>query len=315
MKPNYEPETIGRHQVSVVIPTFRRPHFLEMTIASVARQKNNVGLGYEIIVVDNSPEKSAEDTVRRAMEEHYIPIRYVSEPRQNIALARNAGIEHSDAEFIAMIDDDEQAAPDWLDQLVATIRDFEADVVIGPTEPVFGTEIPLWLRGNMDIFDRRSDKPTGTVLHAGLSGNTLMRTATCLANNNRFHPELGRSGGSDTDFFMRLIRTMGRKIVWCNEACVEEFIPENRMTLGYLLRRKVRNNQAFVACSIKYSSHPLRTAAYLMFVVGFSQIAMWLIPSLVLAPFRTSYSVRARANLMRGVGKLFWSKRFRFNFY
>jgi hypothetical protein len=39
------------------------------------------------------------------------------------------------------------------------------------------------------------------------------------------------------------------------------------------------------------------------------------VPSLLLAPFRTASSVRARANLMKGVGKVFWSERFRFNFY
>ena len=76
-----------------------------------------------------------------------------------------------------------------------------------------------------------------------------------------------------------------------------------------------RNNQALVWCSVKYSNHPIRTAAYFMLVVGCSQILIWTIPSLVLAPFRTSYSLRARANLMKGVGKLFWSKWFRFNFY
>ncbi len=52
-----------------------------------------------------------------------------------------------------------------------------------------------------------------------------------------------------------------------------------------------------------------------MFVVGCTQIAIWIIPSLVSAPFRTAYAVRARANLMRGLGKLFWGKTFRVNFY
>lgn len=301
--------------VSVVIPTFRRPQFLEKTIASVAGQRNALGLDYEIIVVDNCPEKSAEETASRLIDGHDLPIRYVSEPRQNIALARNAGIEVSDAEFVAMIDDDEQAAPDWLDHLVTTMRDHEADVVIAPTAPIFETEVPPWLHGNMDIFDRRSEIPTGTVLKGGISGNTLMRAATCLANNNRFHPELGRSGGSDTDFFMRLVRIMNRKIVWCREACVDEFIPSSRITRRYLLRRKLRNSQAFVWCSVQYSNHPVRTAAYLMFIVGGAQITVWLIPSLLLAPFRTSSAVRAQANFMNGLGKLFWGRFFRFNFY
>ena len=130
------------YDVSVVIPTFRRPHLVDKTISSVARQSNALKLTYQIIVVDNCPDKSAEDTVGRMIRTYDIPIRYVSEPRQNIALARNAGIDHSDAEFVAMIDDDEQAAPDWLDQLVTTIRKYDADVVLGPTTPIFEKEVP-----------------------------------------------------------------------------------------------------------------------------------------------------------------------------
>ena len=301
--------------VSVVIPTFRRPHLVGKTIESVAQQTNCLNLRYEIIVVDNCPRRSGEEAVRRMIGIHAVPIRYVSEPRQNIALARNAGIDCSDAEFIAMIDDDEQAAPDWLDQLVTTIRKFDADVVMGPTIPVFETEVPSWLKHNDDIFYRRRKVPTGTLLDRGSTAQVLMRSATCFANNNRFHPELGRAGGSDTDFFMRLVSRMGLKIVWCNEAKVEEFIPESRLTVRYVLRRKLRNNQALVFCSIKYSDHPIRTAFYQMFIVGCTQVIIWAAPSLLLAPFRTGYSVRARANLVKGLGKVFWNEWFRFNFY
>lgn len=303
------------YDVSIVIPTFKRPHLVEKTISSVAQQTNASKLAYEIIVVDNCPERSAEATVGLAIDKYEIPIRYVSEPRQNIALARNAGIDHSNAEFIAMIDDDEQAAPDWLDHLVATVRRYEADVVMGPTSPVFEKDVPAWFDGTRESFDRNRNIPTGTEIGLGPSANFLMRSATCVTNNNRFHPELGRSGGSDTDFFMRLTKRMGCKIVWCNEAKVEEFIPENRLTVRYLMRRKLRNNQALVWCSVRNSDHPIRTAAYLMFVVGCTQIAIWIIPSLVSAPFQTAYSVRARGKLMHGLGKLFWGKMFRFNFY
>jgi succinoglycan biosynthesis protein ExoM len=300
------------YDVSVVIPTFKRPTLVEKTISSVAQQTNALNLAYEIIVVDNCSEKSAEATVRRATVTHQVTIRYVNEPRQNIALARNAGIDHSNAEFIAMIDDDEQALPDWLDHLVTTVRRYEADVVMGPTTPVFQTDVPAWIR---ESFDRNRNLPTGTQIDLGPSSNFLMRSATCVNNNNRFHPELGRSGGSDTDFFMRLVKRLGRKIVWCYEAQVEELIPESRLTDRYLMRRKLRSNQALVWCSVRNSDHPIWTSIYLMFIVGCTQIAIWIIPSLLSAPCRTAYSIRARGKLMSGVGKVFWGKVFRFNSY
>ena len=301
------------YDVSIVIPTFRRPHVVE-TVASVLRQENALGLSYEIVVVDNSPERSAEAEICRLAGGCDAPLRYVSEPRQNIALARNKGIDESDAEFIAMIDDDERAAPDWLDHLVAAIRRFDADVVFGPTFPVFDSELPTWFKGS-NMFDRRRNLPTGKRMDFGPSANVLMRAATCTADDNRFDPSLGRSGGSDTDFFMRLGKSMGRKIVWCNEATAEEVIPASRLNVGYLLRRDFRSTQVYVWSSVRYSDRPVMTAAYLMFVVGFAQIAIWSIPSLLSAPVLTPSSFHFRRKLVQGVAKLFWGKRFRFNFY
>lgn len=301
--------------VSVVIPTFRRPQWVGETILSIVRQTNALKLDFEIIVVDNSPEKSAEDLVSHMAAEHAVPIRYVSEPRQNIALARNAGIDRSRADFIAMIDDDERAAPDWLDQLVTAMRAFDADVIAGPTSPIYEADLPTWLPRDNRYFKRGDDLPTGSELTCCSSAHFLMRSATCLADGHRFEVESGRWDGSDTDFFMNLHQRMGCKIVWCNEASVVEFIPRCRITPRYLMRRHLRSSQTFVSCATKYSRHPFRTAAYLMFVVGCTQIATWIVPSLLLAPFRTPFAVRARINLMHGVGKLFWMRAFRFNFY
>lgn len=51
--------------VSVVIPTFRRPHLLRQTVISCLNQKNSLKLDYQIVVVDNSPEKSAQADVEK----------------------------------------------------------------------------------------------------------------------------------------------------------------------------------------------------------------------------------------------------------
>jgi hypothetical protein len=114
---------------------------------------------------------------------------------------------------------------------------------------------------------------------------------------------------------MRLARRMGCKIVWCSEATVKEFVRKGQLTVRYMMRRTFQANQSYVYSSVRSSDHPIRMAAYLMFVVGCSQVAIWIIPSLVSAPFQTTFSVRAIDNLMRGLGKLFWCKPFRFNFY
>ena len=124
------------NDVSIIIATFRRPQLLKKTILSCLNQHNFLKLKYQIIVVDNSSEKSAETVVSQLTKEHAIPITYVNEPRQNISLARKTGMAHSNTPLIAFIDDDEEAGQDWLDHLVRTLRKYSADVVFGPVTPI-----------------------------------------------------------------------------------------------------------------------------------------------------------------------------------
>ena len=299
--------------VSIVIATFRRPELVEKTIFSCVNQRNDLALNYEIIVVDNSPERSAEAAVAQLASTCSVPIFYVSEPRQNISLARNAGIAASKAPLLAFIDDDEQASEDWLDQLVGAQRKYGADAVFGPVTPVFEAGSPPAWNPNASYYTRRRTVATGTEVRFGPTGNVLFKYETCLVGPQPFDPKFGLTGGEDHDFSLRLAK-MGRKLIWCAESHVTEFIPGKRSTVRYMLRRQLRTGQIYVWCAKRMSDHPVWTALYWMFV-GLGQTMIWLIPGIVLAPFDTPFSARAKINLVGGIGKVFWSRRFRFRFY
>jgi succinoglycan biosynthesis protein ExoM len=71
-------------------------------------------------------------------------VRYVQEPRRGISYARNTCLDHvaRDAEFFAMIDDDEVPELDWLEQLLCAQARAGADVVRGPVVPDFPEGAP-----------------------------------------------------------------------------------------------------------------------------------------------------------------------------
>ena len=242
-----------------------------------------------------------------------VPIFYVSEPCQNISLARNAGIAASKAPLLAYIDDDEQASEDWLDQLVGAQRKYGADAVFGPTTPVFEEGSPPAWDPNASYYTRRRTVATGTEVPWGPACNVLFKYETCLAGPQSFDPKFGLTGGEDLDFSLHLAKK-GRKLIWSAESHVTETIPSNRSTVRYILRRRLRGGQIYVWCSTRVSDHPFWTALYWMFV-GLGQTMIWLIPGMVLAPFDTPVSARAKINLVGGIGKVFWSRRFRFRFY
>jgi glycosyltransferase involved in cell wall biosynthesis len=117
--------------VSIVIPTFQRPDALRDALRSCLAQRADPRRPFEIVVVDNSADGSAAPVVA-GVEAGAIPVRYVHEPRPGISRARNAGLANARGRFLAWIDDDERASPDWLAHLTRAQRTYDADVVFGP---------------------------------------------------------------------------------------------------------------------------------------------------------------------------------------
>src|SRR5689334_17775365 len=96
--------------LSIVIPTFRRPRLLNRLLGELLKQAATFGDDVEIIVVDNSPERSAEPIVEALGE----AVRYVPEARGGVARARNAGVAASNGRYVIFVDDDQLPVPGWL---------------------------------------------------------------------------------------------------------------------------------------------------------------------------------------------------------
>ena len=147
-------------ETSIVIPTYRRPADLERAIVSVLAQQG-VATGFEIVVIDNDPEGSARPLVDRLAEQSPVTIRYVHEKRPGISHARNTGVASATGRYLAFLDDDEEADPDWLAHFLDTLQKFGADAVVGPVLPRFpdGAAIDAYRRR---VYTRDARLPTGT---------------------------------------------------------------------------------------------------------------------------------------------------------
>jgi glycosyltransferase involved in cell wall biosynthesis len=101
------------NNVSLIIPTFNRPHLLPRAVESAQRAGREV----EIIVVDDA---SSDDTARVCAG---LPdIKYVRlERNQGVAGARNVGLLESTGEFVAFLDDDDLRLPGSLDHQVSLL--------------------------------------------------------------------------------------------------------------------------------------------------------------------------------------------------
>ncbi|HEX8845572.1 MAG TPA: glycosyltransferase family A protein [Pyrinomonadaceae bacterium] len=111
-------------KVTIIIPTYNRPHLLGRTVESARAAGDDV----EIILVDDA----SVDGTRRVCEE-LEGVRHIRlERNQGVAGARNVGIVASSAPYIAFLDDDDLRLPGSLDlQVEALAAEPEAGFVCG----------------------------------------------------------------------------------------------------------------------------------------------------------------------------------------
>jgi succinoglycan biosynthesis protein ExoM len=297
--------------VSVVICTYNRPAMLLRAVESVLAGATRIGLVFEIVVADNSPEGYAA-ALLAPLAGRGVALRCVPAAPPNISVARNAGLRAARAPLVAFLDDDLTVAPGWLDAMAATLASSGADVVLGQLQPRFAAGgPPLWDPGARQ-FTRRLEAPSGTTIVAGGPGRTpgftvstatsLWRAATCFTDPAPFDPAFGGSGGEDLDLFLRLERR-GRRLAWCAEAVVEETIPLERSALGYNVLRAFSGAQAYAAATIRNSAAPARTAADIM-LRGAAQTVLFaglLVLQLPLGGWQRRLMAAAA-----GLGKVLW---------
>lgn len=208
------------------------------TLESLAVQALPPGLAMRVIVADNNRLPLSRAPIEAAARRLALDLVYVHAPADNISIARNACLAAARAPWIAFIDDDEVAAPDWLAPLVAAGGG--RDVVLAPVRALYpapGT--PRWMiEGD---FHSTGHGPTDRA-DKGYCGNVLLRRAFVEANGARFDPALGRIGGEDTQFF-RWLHARGARFARIDDALVYEEAGAERATLAWLLKRRYRTGQ------------------------------------------------------------------------
>ncbi|MGE5138336.1 MAG: glycosyltransferase family 2 protein [Rudaea sp.] len=99
-------------RVSVIIPNWNGAHLLPACLDSLARQTYP---HFDVVVVDNA----STDDSSRLLAEAYPWVRVLSlESNRGFAGGVNAGIRAAEAEILVLLNNDTEAEPDWLEELV-----------------------------------------------------------------------------------------------------------------------------------------------------------------------------------------------------
>jgi GT2 family glycosyltransferase len=225
----------------ICVPTFRRPQMLERTLRSLAEQKTSIP--FAVVVVENDAVgRDGRAAAMRFLQNSTLRGDVEVEPEQGNVHAINRAFasalaRHEQARYFLMIDDDEIAAPDWLERMVRAARDHDCDIVGGPVLPVFGYAPDAHRRH--PVF-QPAYAASGPVAMIYGSGNCLItRAAFERLGTPYFDPRFNFLGGGDTEFFTRA-RQAGLRFFWAQEAVVKEIVGSERVTPLWILKRGLR---------------------------------------------------------------------------
>lgn len=110
-------------RVSLVIPAYNEEHHLKACLESIAAQEAHP---FEVIVVDNA---STDHTASIA--QSYDFVKLVTEKRQGVVFARDAGFNAARGDVIGRIDSDTQLPPTWVADVQRLFADTDFDAVSG----------------------------------------------------------------------------------------------------------------------------------------------------------------------------------------
>lgn len=194
---------------SVCLCTYRRPGVVD-TLNSLLAQRGVSASEFEIIVADDDPGRSASKAVQDVARSARVPLHYVESGAQNISACRNRCLEIAKANWIAFIDDDQIAEPDWLREMIFTAAKFKADAVQCYVRGMYPTETLGWMRaGAPYTYDYG---PTGTELRSAATSGILFRRDMAGSRELLFDTALGITGRRRR-FFYQIHRIGGKNSV------------------------------------------------------------------------------------------------------
>jgi cellulose synthase/poly-beta-1,6-N-acetylglucosamine synthase-like glycosyltransferase len=235
--------------VTVVTATYTMDRW-SMILSAVESVLHQTVLPREIILpVDHNPE------LLERLREHWAsnrahatgPVITVveSEYEGHLGASETTAAERASTEFLAFLDDDAAAEPDWLEHLLTALADPSVIAVGGAPLPVYSKPRPRWFPFEFDwVFGCAYEglpKKTGPILH--LIGTTMaVRTKDLLAIGG-----IRSNDHGDLEMSHRLqAYAPGSRLLYVPDAIVRHRVHESRLTWSYFWRRCFFKNRSKV---------------------------------------------------------------------
>jgi len=156
--------------ISVIIPTYNRAHILPRALDSVLAQTQ---LPIEIIVVNDG---STDGT--KSVLSNYPGLKIMDQQHSGVSAARNIGLEHTNGEWIAFLDSDDEWLPEKLEQQWAAICN--DDKLICHTEEI-------WIRNGQRVNPMKKHQKFGEYIYEKCLPLCVISPSSVMIHRSVFH--------------------------------------------------------------------------------------------------------------------------------
>jgi len=234
-------------KLSVVVCTYNRSKLLKFCLKSLAEQSLSKEF-YEIIVINNN---STDNTCQIVEEfiQNYPNFNIFLEEKQGTSYARNRGWQEAKGDYIAYIDDDAKASPEWCEKIINVFECIlpKPVAVGGEICPWYEDPKSTWLSEDLDLITWGKEigflKPPRAKF--GFCASNMAFPKNILENYGGFSTTfLGMVGdklgplGEETEFFTRLSEKGNKNYYWYDPNIrVYHWTPIHKMNINYRFLR------------------------------------------------------------------------------
>lgn len=226
--------------ISIVICTYNRAAILSECIQSLIIQSAPSDI-YEVVVVDNNSTDKTGETASTLINNHQ-NISMVHESEQGLSHARNRGWREAHSEWVAYIDDDAKAMPNYVERILHVIKNYSFDCFGGVYLPWYHYGKPKWFKDFYACASNTFVQDYTGLIDEGCfaSGGNLVIKRSILEKLGGFSPDFGMSGvklayGEETHLQLRM-KAAGLSIGFDPELRVQHLVNKYKMNPLWLLK-------------------------------------------------------------------------------
>lgn len=226
--------------ISVALCTHNRADLLRLALESL-RGQTLPRSQFEVLIVDNNSTDHTSDVADEFASDE--GTRYIFEPQMGLSHARNRAWREARGRYVAYLDDDAKAPPDWLKVASGIIEAKSPAIFGGPSRAFYVSKKPKWFK---DEYAQHSLGDTARPLKESeyLFGFNMFFRRDAFAIFGGFDPNLGMIGakiayGEETAVQYRLRREAPNEVIYyAPDVYVYHLAAPDKMVLSKLVRRR-----------------------------------------------------------------------------